>query len=194
MARTVLAAVAFVAALAFAHSALAFEWTPFAFPEGDQGYTLEVRSAGADGAEQVATLTIEIAEDGGRYTVSSSYAFVQSGLEASSLSDAALGGSMMGMFAFGPLMMFGPSFMMLPLLLGDEDIAVRAEPMRVMGMGELTMSESITVAGRECVLIRFHPDEGEPFEVAVAEGVPFPCLSRYDSGDGVLEIRLTDIR
>lgn len=175
--------------------ALAFRWTPLEFPEGDQAYTLELRAPGDSGEAQVAQIHIEITDTGGSYSVATTYTMNQENVAADDLSGAAFGTGMMGMFAFGPMLMFGPSFMMLPMMLGDEEIEVRSEPMRIMGMGRLSMSETVEVAGRECVVLRFEPDDGEPFEIAVAENVPFPCYTRFDSGDGgVTEIRLIDVR
>lgn len=175
--------------------ALAFRWTPLEFPEGDQAYTLELRTAGDSGEAQLAQIRIEITDTGGSYSVATTYTMNQENVAASDLGNAAFGTGMMGMFAFGPMLMFGPSFMMLPMMLGDEEIEVRSEPMRIMGMGRLSMSETVEVAGRECVVLRFEPDDGEPVEIAVAENVPFPCYTRFDSGDGgVTEIRLIDVR
>lgn len=187
--RSVLAAACFV----FVGSGLAFQWEPFVFPEGDQRYVLELRSSSEGGEAQVSTIAIDISEEGGQYTVATTYALEQRGLDLSELGDAALGGSMMGTLAFGPMMMFGPSFMMLPMMLGQEDIAVRSEPMLVMGMGRLYMDRSETVAGHECVVLRFEPNDGEPFEFALAEGLPFPCYSRFDTGDGFTEVRLVSV-
>jgi hypothetical protein len=171
-------------------AAWAFQWEPFAFPEGDQHYTLEVRSVGGGEAAPASVIDIVIRDTGGSYTVETTMTFVQEGVSSDDLANAAFGGSMLGTFMFGPMMLFGPTFMMLPLMLGQEDIRVRPEPMLVMGMGRLTMDRSETVAGRECVVLTFTPNDGEPFEFALAEGLPFPCYSRYDSGDGMMEIRL----
>lgn len=171
----------------------AFTWEPFVFPEGDQSYTLEIVEADEIPST---TIRIDIVDTGDGYDVTTTTTLQQTGVGQSELENAAFGGGAFGMFAMGPMMLFGPSFMMLPMMLGEEDIRVREEPMRVMGAGSLYMEEEVEVAGQSCVVLRFEPDQegGGGFEFAVAEGVPFPCYSRYGTGDDVVEIRLTDVQ
>jgi hypothetical protein len=173
-------------------AAQAFTWEPFVFPEGDQSYTLEIVEA--DDIPST-TIRIEIVDVGDGYDVTTTTTLQQTGVSQDDLESAAFGGGAFGMFAMGPMMMFGPSFMMLPMMLGEEDIRVREEPMRVMGAGSLYMDAEVEVAGQRCVVLRFEPDQegGGGFEFAVAEGVPFPCYSRYGTGDDVVEIRLVEI-
>lgn len=173
-------------------AAHAFTWEPFTFPEGDQGYTLEIVQ-GEDGP--ATTIDIDVVDVGDAYDVTTTMTYQQAGVPKSDLDSAMFGGSTFGMFAMGPMMMFGPSFMMVPMMLGEEDIRVREEPIRVMGFGSLHMDSEVEVAGRTCVVMRMVPD-GDPeagYEFAVAEGVPFPCYSRYGQGDDVVEIRLVRI-
>jgi hypothetical protein len=91
------------------------------------------------------------------------------------------------------MVFYGPAFMMLPMLLGKEDIHVRSEPVRVAGVGSVFMDKSETIAGHECVVLRLEMDDGSaPIEMALAEDLPFPCSSRYgDEGDRTT-IRLID--
>ncbi len=182
-----------VSAFTLVFSAFAFQWTPFEFPAGDQSYTLEVRTSSAGESDQVITIDVDVTEQNGLYNIDTRYNFNQTGVSFDDLGEAVLGGSMFGMFAFGPMMMYGPSFMFLPMMLGNEDISVRSEPMRVMGMGRVYMDEAIEVAGRECVVIRLELDESpdDPVEFALAEDLPFPCYSRYgDDEGGFVEVRL----
>jgi hypothetical protein len=179
-------------ALVLLGAAQAFTWEPFVFPEGDQSYTLEVVEADDIPSS---TIRIEIVDVGDGYDVTTTTTLQQTGVSQDDLQGAAFGGGAFGMFAMGPMMMFGPSFMMLPMMLGEEEIRVREEPIRVMGAGSLYMEEEVEVAGQRCVVLRFEPDQegGGGFEFAVAEGVPFPCYSRYGTGDDVVEIRLLEI-
>jgi hypothetical protein len=98
------------------------------------------------------------------------------------------------MFGFGSMMLFGPSFFILPMLLGEQDIAVQEAPIPVMGMGTLYMDREEVVAGQTCVVIRMELEGGDELEFAVAEGLPLPCFSRYGSGSGAIEARLVDVR
>ena len=174
-------------------TALAFTWTPNQVPPGNHSYVLEIRNTSEDQEDQVTTIQIDIQETDGAYTVDSSYTFSQTNLSQDDLSEAIYGGSVLGMFALGPMLMYGPSFMLLPMMLGNEDIRVRSEPMIVMGMGKIYMNETVQVAGRECVVLRFEANDNpdEPIEFALAEDLPFPCFSRYNNNDGsFMEIRL----
>ena len=170
-------------------SALAFEWNIDQWPEGDQTYTLEIRQGDSG---QVVTMTIVATNQGDTYDVATTMNITQTGVAQDELSSAAYGGNALGMFAFGPMVFYGPAFMMLPMMLGQEDIRVREEPMRVMGIGSITMDRTEMVAGRECVVLSFTADN-EPdvvMEFALAENLPFPCYSRYGSGSDAVEIRL----
>lgn len=170
--------------------ALAFEWTPFEFPEGDQHYTLELTTGGADA--QVVTIDIAIQASADGYDAVTTMTIDQSVASAAELGEVAFGGSALGMFAFGPMMLFGPSFMMLPMMMGQEDIHVRQEPIRIMGMGSLFMESTEQIAGHECVVMKLELDQtpDEVMEFAVAEGVPFPCYTRFGQGDDAVEVRL----
>ncbi len=175
-----------VFALGGAH---AFQWTPFEFPPGNQGYTMEIVTG-----EGVSVVDIDIVDTGGSYEVTTTMTLVQSGVEQDALSDAMFGGSGMAMFGFGPMMLFGPSFFLLPMLLGGEDISVQATPIRVMGMGTMYMDREEIVAGQTCVVIRMELQGGDELVFAVAEGLPVPCFSRYGSGRDAIEARLIDVR
>lgn len=51
--------------------------------------------------------------------------------------------------------------------------------------------ESVQMAGYECVVIRLEmPQQDGDFEFALAEDLPFPCFSRYGSGEGAFQMRL----
>lgn len=172
-------------ALLAAGTAFAFTWNPDAFPTGNHSYTWEMTVDGSDGA-QSATITVDITQKGKSYDTATTMKMTQTGVAHDDLSSAVLGGSMMGALAFGPMMVFyGPAFMMLPLLLGKEDIHVRSEPVRVAGMGSITMNKSEKIAGHDCVVLRLEMDDGSaPVEMALAKDLPFPCYSQYgDKGD-----------
>ncbi len=193
-ARETLGGVALAVALLAAGYALAFDWNPDTFPTGDHSYTWEIASQGDNGPE-IATMTVDIRQQGDSYATTTTLSVTQSGIAHDELSGAALGGSMMGMLGFGPMMMFyGPAFMILPMMLGNEDIHVRQEPIRVMGMGSLVMDHSETVAGHECVVISFRPDDDStaPMEFALAEDLPFPCFSSYGEDTDKVSVRLVN--
>ncbi len=173
----------------------AFQWEPFQVPPGDHSYLLEIRTVAADVDDQVSTITIDIGEGAEGYAIDTTIRFRQEGVSEGDLGSAMFGGSMLGTFAFGPMMMFGPSFMMLPMMLMGEDIRVRSEPMVVMGMGRLYMNETITAAERECVVLRFEAnDSTDIMEFALAEDLPFPCYTRYGGEGSYTEIRLLEAR
>lgn len=172
----------------------AFEWTPFEFPDRDQAYTLEIWQ-GEDAERPEAIMEIDVTSTGEGFDVVTNMRYERQAVDQSELEDAIFGAGFMGMFTMGPMMMFGPFAMMLPMLLGEEDIRVRSEPIRVMGVGRLHMDREVEVAGRTCVVVRLEPDNegaGE-MEFALAEGVPFPCYSRYGSGADAVEVRLVRI-
>jgi hypothetical protein len=169
--------------------AQAFQWMPFVFPAGDQGYTMEIVTA-----EGSSIVDIDIVEADGAYEVTTTMTLVQAGVEQDALSDAMFGGAGLAMFAFGPMMLFGPAFFLMPMLLGEEDIQVQDAPIRVMGMGTMHMEREEVVAGQTCVVIRMELEEGDEIEFAVAEGLPLPCFSRYGSGSDAIEARLIEVR
>jgi len=169
--------------------AQAFQWMPFEFPAGDQGYTMEIVTE--DGVSQI---DIDIVERDGSYDVTTTMTFEQTGVPLGGLDDAMFGGAGFAMFGFGPMMLFGPSFFLLPMMLGQEEIKVQDTPIRVMGMGTMYMDREEVVAGHVCVVIRLEMDGDDTLEFAVAENLPFPCFSRYGSGDDGLEVRLIDVR
>jgi len=168
---------------------LAFEWNVDQWPEGNQAYTLELRQGDSG---QVVTMNIVITDQGETYDVATTMTVNQIGISQSELGSAAYGGNALGMFALGPMAFYGPAFMMLPMMLGQEDISVREEPIRVMGMGSISMDRSETIAGFECVVVSFSPDNDPDtvMEFALAETLPFPCYSKYGSGADIIEIRL----
>jgi hypothetical protein len=168
--------------------AQAFTWELLEFPAGNQHYTVEFIQGG-DAATRV-VLDIVIVDHGGSFTVTTTTTSEQRDVAQDDLAGATLGGSMM--MAYGPALMFGPTFMLFPLLLGEEEIRVRSEPLVLVGFGRLYMEREEVVAGRTCVVIRFEPAQAgmEASEFAVADGVPFPCFSRYGSGSDGIEVRL----
>jgi hypothetical protein len=174
-------------ALALHGVAAAFSWTPFAFPPGDQGYTLEIATDGG-----VTRIDLDVRDRGGRYDVTTTTTTEAIGVHPEAISDAMFGGG--AMLGFGPMMLFGPAFFMLPMLLGQEDIRVMAAPMRILGIGTLHMDREEKVAGRTCVVIRLALDAGETVEFAVADGVPIPCFARWGTGRDAIEARLIDVR
>lgn len=179
-------------ALLAAGSALAFKWNPDAFPTGNHSYSWEMTVDGGDGPH-TATIAVDITQKGDTYDTATTMTVTQTGVSHDDLSSAAMGGSMVGALALGPMMVFyGPAFMMLPMLLGQEDIHVRSDPIRVAGMGTITMDKSEKVAGHDCVVLTLKMDDGSsPMEMALAEDLPFPCYSKYgDPGDQTV-IQLT---
>jgi hypothetical protein len=184
-------AVVLALALLAGGSAHAFRWTPFAFPEGDQHYVLEIRHGEGDAAV-AGTVDLRIADAGETFDATTTFTFAQTGLSAEDLSSVAFGGSLTGMLVMGPALAYGPAFFLLPMMLGEEEVRVRTEPIRMVGVGALHMEREEEVAGRTCVVVRFEPD-GDPsgaMTFALAEGLPFPCYSVYGSGDGRVEVRL----
>lgn len=178
--------------LAAAGAAQAFGWEPFAFEPRDQAYTIEVVQ-GND--VPTSTIEIDVVAQGDGFDVTTTMTTEQTGVAIDELDGALFGGGSFAMLAMGPTMLFGPAAMMVPALVGQEDIRVREEPIRVMGYGTLHMEREVEVAGRTCVVLRFEVDEQPDagFEFAVADGVPIPCFSRFGSGDDAVEIRLTRI-
>jgi hypothetical protein len=140
------------------------------------------------------TVSIDIVQTDAGYDVTTTIVSSQSDVAQGNLSGAAFGGSMLGGLALGPMMFYGPMFMMLPMMLGQEEIRVRTEPMVVMGMGRLVMDSTVEMAGHTCVVVRFEPNENPEgtLEFALAEGVPFPCYTRFGSGDAVVEMQLIE--
>ena len=168
-------------------SAFAFQWAPFEFGPGDQRYTIEIRTGDAP----VTTLEVTMLDRDDGFHVSTVMRFEQKGVRQADLGNAMFGGQALGMFGLGPMLVFGPSYMMLPMLLGNEEVRVREEPLRVMGFGSLFMEREEVVAGHTCVVMRLELDGGDDsFEFAVAEGLPVPCFSRYGSGRDQVEMRL----
>jgi hypothetical protein len=178
-----------IAACLVVGSAQAFQWVPLAFPAGDQGYTVQVTSG--DG---VSRIDIDIVERGGTYDVTTVMTFEQSGVAQDDLSGAIFGGGGVALFGFGPMMLFGPSFFILPMLLGQEEIRVRDTPITVAGFGTIYMEREEVVAGRTCVVIRMEVSGSDTLEFAVAEDLPIPCFSRYGSGSDAFEARLVEVR
>jgi hypothetical protein len=172
-------------------NAFAFKWTFDQWPAGNQNYTFEVRS-GEGEAAQVATIDVAITDTGGQFDITTTMTVNQTGISQADLGSAAFGGSAIGMFAFGPMLFYGPAFMMLPMMIGEEDISVRSEPLSVMGMGKIYMDKSEQIAGHDCVVMRLEMQEegSDPMEFAVAEGLPIPCYSKYGTGSDTVEIRL----
>ncbi len=176
-------------------SALAFTWNPDNFPTGNHSYTWEMTVDQGNGPEK-ATISVDIVQKGSSYDVTTTTKVTQSGVAHDDLASAALGGSMSGALAIGPMMVFyGPSFTMLPMLLGNEDIHVRKDPVRVAGMGSIYMDKSETIAGHQCVVLRLVMDDGSPpIQMGLAADLPFPCFSQYgDTGDQTT-IRLIQAR
>lgn len=170
--------------------AQAFQWTPFEFPPGDQGYTMEIVTE--DGVSQI---DIDIVERDGSYEVTTTMTLTQTKVPLSGLGDSMFGGAGLAMFGFGPMMLFGPTFFLLPMMLGQEEIKVQDTPIRMMGMGTMYMEREEVVAGHTCVVIRLEVDgDDDALEFAVAENLPLPCFSRYGSGSDALEVRLIDAR
>ena len=170
-------------------AAQAFQWEPFDFPPGDQGYTIQVTSA-----EGVLVLDVEIVDRNGSFDVRTVMTFDQVGVGSGDLGTAMFGGAGMAVFGFGPMMLFGPSFFLLPMVLGQEEIAVREEPIDVMGMGTMRMEREETIAGRVCVVISLELGGGDELEFAINEDLPIPCYSRYGSGANAVEARLLEVR
>jgi hypothetical protein len=167
----------------------AFQWTPFEFLPGDQGYTLEVRTR-----EGVSHVDVDIVARGDAYDVTTAVRFEQAGVAPGDLLSAVFGGSGLSLFAFGPMMLYGPSFFLLPMLFGQEEIEVQDGPIRVLGMGTMYMEREEEVVGHRFVVVRLELQGGEEVEFAVAEQLPFPCFSRYGSGRDAIEVRLVDVR
>ena len=182
--------VAAVAVLA-AGSAFAFTWSPDAYPGGSHSYTWEMTVDQGDGP-QTATISVDIVQKGDSFDTSTTTKVTQTGVAKGDITSAALGGSMLGALAIGPMMVFyGPAFMMLPALLGNEDIHVRSDPVRVAGVGSIHMDKTETIAGHQCVVLRLEMDDGSPpVEMALAEDLPFPCYSKYGEEGNQTSIRL----
>ncbi len=169
----------------------AFDWSFGEWSSGDQQYSFEIyMGEGAD----LATIAIDtfITDTGGQFDVVTNLRIEHTGVAPSDLTTIVMGGSSLGMFAFGPMLLYGPSFFMLPMMLGQEEIRIRSEPIRVMGMGNIYMDKSEMVAGFECVVLRLELDQDDSvMEFALAEDLPLPCFSRYGEGEDRIELRLT---
>ncbi len=85
-------------------------------------------------------------DTGDGFDVTTNMTFEQRGVQSGDLQEAIFSGGFTGMFAMGPMMMFGPASMMLPMMLGDEEIRVRSEPIRVMGFGSMHMEREVEIA------------------------------------------------
>jgi len=173
--------------------ALAFTWEPAVFPDGDQSYTFEITTE--DGSSTyVSVIEFAVTQDGDGYDTVTTMTIRAEDIDHDALADQMFGGAGMGGFMFGPMMTFyGPAAFLLPMMLGDEEIRVRTEPLRVVGMGSIYMDSTETHAGRECVVVRFEPDQGgTPMVFALAEGLPFPCFSSYGEEGGRTTVRLIE--
>ncbi len=177
--------------LLYASWAAAFTWDPSTFPAGNQRYTFEISVEGEDGPA-VSTLDYQVTQNGDTYDTVSTLTVRNDGVSQDELSDAMFGGDALMTFGFGPMMAFyGPAIFLLPMMLGSEDIHVRSEPVRVAGMGSIYMDRSEQIAGHECVVLRFVPDDGSSeMEFALAEGLPFPCYSSYGDEGSRTTMRL----
>ena len=173
----------------------AFTRDPTTFPEGDQSYTFEITTE--DGSStSVTVLVFAVTQNGDTYDTTTTMTFRAEGIEHDALADQMLGGAGIGGFIFGPMMTFyGPAAFLLPMMLGSEEIRVRSEPMRVVGMGSIYMDSTETYAGRECVVLRFEPDDGgEQMVFALTEGLPFPCFSSYGDEGSRTILKLIEAR
>jgi hypothetical protein len=180
-----------LAAVLLGGIAQAFDWEPLEFEEREQAYTIEILNA--QGEVQL-TMDIDVVAAGDGFDVTTVQTVRSSGVAGGDLADAAFGGGL-GMFGFGGAMFLGPAFMILPLVLADEEVAVRPDPIELAGFGTVYMESTSEVAGATCVDVRIEPAaDGQPaIEIGIAEGVPFPCYSRYGQGEDAVEIRLTRI-
>jgi len=181
--------------LALAGVAAAFSWEDTTFPEGDHHYVFEMES---DSLGPGVTLRVEYSykQVGGTYDTTSVTTVTTTGVEADELADGFMGGGAGAMLMFGPFLTFyGPAAFMMPFLLGGEDIHVRSEPIVKEGIGTVYMDRTETHAGLECVVVRLElEDEDSVMEFGLAEGLPFPCFSRYgDEGDST-SMRLIEAR
>jgi hypothetical protein len=169
--------------------AFAFKWR---FDQWSAGsYTFELRRGEGDTAE-VAIIDIVITDTGGKFDVTTTMTVNQTSLTQSDLNSAAFGGSAVGLLVTTPMIIHGPALMMSPMVLGEEDISVRSEPLSVEGVGKAYMDKIEQIAGLECVVIRLEMevDDSMNMELAVAEGIPIPCYSRQGEGSDRVEIRL----
>jgi hypothetical protein len=105
------------------------------------------------------------------------------------------------MLGVRPMLLFGPSSFMLPMLIAQHDIAVRDAPIQVPGLGTLHMDREEIVAGHTCVVVRIvfegdddFEEDGDVFEIAIAEDLPFPCFSRHGLLDEAVEAHLVEVR
>jgi hypothetical protein len=179
---------ALVMATTASSSALAFQWAPFEFPARDQHYVIEVRRADA----VPVVIDVAVTATGGTFDVSTTMQVEQRGVAADDLGSAIFGSDAFGLMALGPALLYGPTFMLVPMLLANEDIAVRSDPIRILGFGRLHMDREEIVAGRTCVVMRLvlDADPSGGFEFAVAEDLPIPCYSVYGSGSDRVEVRV----
>lgn len=172
-------------------AAHAFQWEAFEFEERPQAYTIQILDAEG---EVVLTTDIDVVAAGDGFEVTTVQTTRRSVPAGEDIGDAVLGGGA-GLFGFGGAMFLGPAFMILPLVLADEEVAVRSEPIELPGFGMVYMDSTSEVAGTTCVDVRIELLAGEqaPIEVGLAEGLPYPCYSRYGEGEDAVEIRLTRI-
>ncbi len=170
----------------------AFSWEFFEFPSGNQHYLFEI-VIDEDGDVNRSLIDFVVNQNGDLYDATTSITFEQRGVTHDELGDAVFGGSSIGLMMFGPAMLFyGPGMFLLPIMLANEDIAVRADPIVSEGIGTIHMDHSETIAGHECVVISFVPEDEDAvmLEFALAEALPFPCFSVYHDGDSHTTLRL----
>lgn len=181
-----------VSVMALAGWAGAFSWEFFEFPSGDQHYLFEIVIAD-DSDSSRSLIDFVVKQNGELFDATTSITFEQYGIELDELGDAVFGGSSIGLMMFGPAMLFyGPGMFLLPIMLANEDIAVRETPIVQAGLGTIHMDRSEIVAGHECVVISFVPEDEDSavLEFALAEALPFPCFSVYLDGDSRTTLRL----
>ncbi len=176
-------------------SAAAFTLDMTAFPPGSHFYAFEITSDSL-GEGTVMRVEYDVRQNGDAYDITTTTRITNSGLQQGEVMDALGGGGALAMFMFGPSILFyGPAVFVLPLVLADQDVAVRQDPITVEGFGTLHMDRSERVAGLECVVLRYEPeDDTEPMEIALAEGLPFPCYSIYGEDDDRTTMRLVEVR
>lgn len=92
-------------------------------------------------------------DDGGDFDAMSSARVEQRGVALSDLGAAVTGSGAFTTLAYGPMLLLGPAFYVVPMI-GSEGIARSPTPIRILGVGTLTIDREAQVAGPPCAVVR----------------------------------------
>jgi len=182
-------------ALSLAGWAAAFTWGEFAFPPGDHTYVFEIAADSLD-AGSLVRIEYGYKQVGDSYDTTSVVTVTGTGVSQDGLLDGMFGGGAGAFLMFGPYLAFyGPAAFVLPFVLGDQEIAVRSEPIVAEGIATVRMDRAESYAGFECVVVTIEfDDDPDLMEIGLADGLPVPCFSRFGSEGDRTTLRLLEAR